>query len=337
MKKSINEVIHLPTSQREGETEEEMKKYEMTWRGFETDKDVPLTGHISSIPQEGDGVDTDKRLMNLVDAAYAEVSKLKQEIRFVDMVERKEKKIGRSLTEEEKKIIFDSAYDHTKRKMEELQYFLSFAEYIPDSKEKSWPKKCHQVYDIAGGPGEIACFLTLEQYLKGNDIRATVIDPVKEYADFSRQIRRYMPAREILKDRVSFQQSIIQELEIPDDALVIAKHPCGELVDILIEKWERSKSPKLVIMTCCQGKAQNCPDFFQRYGFNDQKEWKETCKKSDWTNNENTEKRKQGVEAMRELDSRRISYLKQKGFMVGHIRNEDPRFPKGDVIVVVRK
>jgi hypothetical protein len=97
----------------------------------------------------------------------------------------------------------------------------------------------------------------------------------------------------------------LNEIDIPGGVWV-AKHPCGELSDQIIEKWIRQKdSPMLFLMTCCHGGAQKKP----RYGV-DKKTWRQLCKRSDWTSCNDPKKRRIGQESMDMLDRLRINYIR---------------------------
>ncbi len=163
--------------------------------------------------------------------------------------------------------------------MKELQYLFNYVEF---------PEGCDEIYDVAGGAGDVAIALTLKAYIERQPIKkATIVDPVSEFEKYSELIMNYMPFGKQLKEMVHFQEGVLQDLEFSQNAIVIAKHPCGDLADNLIERWLNSDSPKLVIMTCCQGKAQ---DRNPRYGLSAD-EWKKLCKMSDWTNSQDPKKK----------------------------------------------
>ncbi len=90
----------------------------------------------------------------------------------------------------------------------------------------------------------------------------------------------------------------------------VAKHPCGELADQIIEKWtQRKDSPMLFLMTCCHGGAKKKP----RYGI-DRDTWKQLCSRSDWTADNDPRKREIGQATMDRLDQFRIAYIKRAGY-----------------------
>jgi hypothetical protein len=88
----------------------------------------------------------------------------------------------------------------------------------------------------------------------------------------------------------------------------LAKHPCGTTTDDIIDAWvKRPDASKLILMTCCHGRAQNSP----RYDISPDR-WRQVCRRSDWTNSEDPRKRQEGQKTMDELDALRIRYIQAR-------------------------
>ena len=174
-----------------------------------------------------------------------------------------------------------------------------------------------EIIDIAGGAGDMARVLSEKT---GKPAKVLDINP--------HQLRYVEELNKILDQSVEPVQFDIRKDKIPDGTWV-AKHPCGDLADHIIDSWSKSEgSPELYLMTCCQGMAKNHAN---PYGI-DKEEWKQLCRQSDLTNSNDLEKRKKGQEAMEKLDSARIKYLQDKGFKA-ELRKV-PDTIKGNVIVV---
>jgi len=159
----------------------------------------------------------------------------------------------------------------------------------------------------------------------------SIVDPVAELQSFTEVIVANLPFQADFERAVTRDLRPLQEVSFDKNSVVVAKHACGDLSDSIIENWVESESPMLVIMTCCQDKACNHP---ARYDIT-QDDWKKWCKESSKTNSQSEKKKKQGMEAMTNLDEARVEYLKRHGFDAKLYQTD--QFPKGDVIVAVRK
>jgi hypothetical protein len=174
--------------------------------------------------------------------------------------------------------------------------------------------------------------IATEMQIRGKRLdEVTIVDPVEELEVFNRLIVEELPNAEMLKQTIKYDKRALQEVDLPSEALVVAKHPCGDLTDTILEKWVNSKSPMLVLMTCCQDKAKDQP---ARYNIS-QADWQKWCKESSKTNAPDPKKRAQGMEAMAKLDNARVNYLRRYGFDVELIQTD--KFPKGDVIIAKRR
>ena len=217
--------------------------------------------------------------------------------------------------------------DKVRQKMEELQYMIS----IMDDELRNLPPEVDRVVDMAGGAGDLGLAVSLEMLARGKNLTETdIVDPVEELAVFNRLIVEQLPDANKFKEVIKYKALTLQEAEIPPNAIVVAKHACGDLTDTIIEKWVQSQSPLLVIMTCCQDKAQNQP---ARYNIS-QDDWRQWCKDSSKTNSDDPKKLSQGMDAMTKLDEARVNYLRRYGFDAKLIQTD--KFPKGDVIIARR-
>ena len=217
--------------------------------------------------------------------------------------------------------------DKVKQKMEELQYMIS----IMNDEIRDLPTEIDRIVDMAGGAGDLGLAVSMEMLARGKNLTETdIVDPVEELAVFNRLIVDELPDAEKFKKVIKYKTLTLQEAEIPPDAIVVAKHACGDLTDTIIEKWVQSESPLLVIMTCCQDKAQDQP---ARYNIS-QDDWKKWCKDSSKTNSDDPKKLEQGMEAMTKLDEARVNYLRRYGFDAKLTQTD--KFPKGDVIIARR-
>lgn len=307
------ENIYLPTSRKEGgETAESLRAY------FEIfpllpDKGIDYKNYLNN----------ERAVLRVRDQIFNYIARIKCGVKFVDVVEKRRKeKPDLEITRDEEYNFYMKAIKKTNEKMQELKYLFEFIEF---------PKNCNEIYDVAGGAGDVAIALMSKAFLDGEEIdKITIIDPVSEFKYYAELIMNYIPFGNELKSRIHFQEDVLQNLEIPSNVMVVAKHPCGDLADDLIEKWLNSNSPELIIMTCCQGKAKNKSP---RYGL-EAEEWRNLCKKSDWTNSTDANKKQQGMNAMIELDMKRVEYLRQKGIKVDFHTTD--KFSKGNVIVAKR-
>jgi len=213
------------------------------------------------------------------------------------------------------------------QKMEELHYLTKLMWPFLDS----LPKNVTKVMDMAGGAGDFGMAVGVEMTTRGMPpSEMIIVEPFEELKDFNQIITAELPESEWFQKTVRYDQRSLQEVSIQNDTIVVAKHPCGDLTDAIIEQWVRSESPLLVIMTCYQEKAVGVP---ARYNI-DQKDWDSWCKASGKTNAPDIEKRTQGMEAMTHLDEARVAYLRRHGFQAELIQTD--AFPKGDVIIARR-
>lgn len=267
--------------------------------------------------------------------------KAKQEIDTMDRQLAEMKENPAELTDDEKEKIRAKLEKKVEQKTEELRYML---ESIGPEMERL-PEKVASIMDMAGGAGDLGLAVAAHRLSKGlslKDIR--IIDPFikQESLDmFGKLMIEAMPFREELREKFKPENKTLQEAEISADAAVVAKHPCGDLTDSIITKWIDSKSPLLVIMTCCQDKAA---DKIAPYGI-DQADWTAWCKESAMTNTvlpdssdpkyaKEKEKLERGKAAMLKLDNARVKYLRDQGFDA-ELRTTN-QFPKGDVIIARR-
>jgi hypothetical protein len=214
--------------------------------------------------------------------------------------------------------------------MEELQYIIAILAPIL----KDLPPEVNTVIDMAGGVGDLGLALTYHLMLQNHRINdARIVDPFayQEGFDFlMERILDYIPDGERLRDVVKHYNLGLQDAEIPSGSIVVAKHPCGDLADSIIENWVNSDSDVLAIMTCCQGKAASKP---ARYGFT-QSAWSDLCLTSDQTKEADKRRRDEGVAAMTALDTARRDFLREWFFEAELFQTD--RFPKGDLIVAIR-
>lgn len=254
---------------------------------------------------------------------------------FLDALENKKlekKKKGKPFTEED--FIKEGAKVSRKQhqKVEELRYLNSvFERYM-----ESLPRGTNRIVDVAGGSGDLGLALSTLLLSKGKELEETrIADPFSSsfgFDYFMDTMLDYIPFRDELREKVIHTNESAQEAEMPADAVVVAKHSCGTLSDDIIERWaSSSKSPMLMIMTCCHNKAVGEP---ARYGMG-QSEWDKLCKETGKASNEDPKKRAEGMAALTQLDKARIAYLERRGFDA--VLTQTDEFPMGDVIVVRRK
>lgn len=214
------------------------------------------------------------------------------------------------------------------QKMEELKYMIS----LMGDELDSLPPEVDRIVDMAGGAGDLGLAVSMEMMVRGRKLNQTeIVDPEEDLALYNKLLVQELPDSEEFKKVVRFEMKTLQEAEIPDNAVVVAKHACGDLTDTIIEKWVQSESPLLIIMTCCQEKAADRP---ARYNI-PQDDWKKWCRESSKTNSPgNARKIAEGMDAMTKLDTARVSYLRRYGFEAKLVQTD--KFPKGDVIIARR-
>ncbi|MDO8572020.1 MAG: methyltransferase [bacterium] len=218
--------------------------------------------------------------------------------------------------------------EKVEQKMEELRYMMD----IIRPTLKTLPDSVNKVMDMAGGAGDLGMAVTMEMLATDKPLKEThIVEPFAELQVFNRIILNELPRAEEFKKIITYDLETVQEAVIPADAIVVAKHACGDLTDAIIEEWVESESPLLAIMTCCQDKAKDQP---ARYGIS-QDEWEHLCRVSGKTGDTNPAHRAKGMEAMTRLDEARVAYLQRHGFEAELIQTD--KFPKGDVIIARRK
>lgn len=236
---------------------------------------------------------------------------------------------------------FEKINDKIEQKVDELKYLMS----IFQNEAKHFDGNDAVILDMAGGAGDLGLAAAVTAIASGKPPKEVrIVDPFSYRVGldiYTNVIVDYLPFREDLHEKVVHTNETIQEANIPDNAIMMAKHPCGDLADSLIERWMQSESPLLMIMTCCQDKACGKP---ARYNIA-QEDWNHWCKNSSRTNiapdraqphyEDQKMKLESGMEAMRQIDQARVDYLKRLGFEAELHQNTD--FPKGNVIVARRK
>ncbi len=158
------------------------------------------------------------------------------------------------------------------------------------------------VLDLACGTGDIAILAAL----RGQETFGVELD--------SSQVRMGNFYAQQLGVAVDIRQLNLVQDALPVAKHWVAKHPCARnmaLPDEIIARWvQDSNATDLVCMTCCQGKAQDC---FPGYSGISSDEWKQFCKISDWTNNDDQEKQKKGQRAMDAIDRLRVGVIREQG------------------------
>ncbi len=274
------------------------------------------------------------------------ISWIKGHIIFLDAVrfanQKRRLKSKPLLNDQEKYKLAKKILKKSRQKVEELRYLSRVV--IPSL--NSLPKEVNKVIDMAGGVGDFGLLVGVELFTLGHKLdEIIIVDPFSKvglFDEFCKMVLDYIPFGKELKDILVHSDKTIQEYEIDDNSIVIAKHPCGDLADWIIEKWINSKSPLLVIMTCCQDKACGKP---ARYGLS-QVEWDTLCRQSAMTNivlpepgstnyTKLKNKLERGIESMYKLDSARLHFLQSMGFDATLFTNK--KFPKGNVIIAKRK
>ncbi len=219
-----------------------------------------------------------------------------------------------------------------RQKVDELRYLNKvFEDYID-----KLPEGVNRFIDMAGGSGDLGLALSTLMLSRGKELKETIIaDPFSSSAGldyFMDTMLDYLPFKDELREKVVHTNEYVQEVDLPEDSVVVAKHSCGTLTDSIIDRWCDSKSPILMIMTCCHNKAIGES---ARYGMS-QKEWDTLCKETGKaTNQDNPKVREAGMAALTKLDNARIAYLKRRGFDA--VLTQTDEFPMGDVIIVQRK
>ena len=262
----------------------------------------------------------------------------------VDNINKKRKEKGKSiLNEEERSHNYKKVSEKVSQKMEELKYMMSVIEPELGKLNKDKPVN---IMDMAGGAGDLALAVSINVIAKGMELgEVQIVDPFSKIAEldhFTKLMFDYIPQGDLLREKIKHTNESIQEAEIIEDAIVVAKHSCGDLADSIIEKWVQSTSPLLVIMTCCQDKACGLP---ARYNIS-QENWNKWCKESSRTNvvlpletskkyDKLKGKLESGKKAMTSLDQARVEYLRRHGFDAELMQTD--KFPKGDVIIARRK
>ncbi len=309
----LGQKIYHPTSISKGQSGQETK-LKGTHRIIEGDVPEDLS-------------EKEKRRENF----YNKLAFLKSRVIFRDRAnilirKMREKKQGR-ITNDTLDATASQTQEKIVQKMDELKYMIS----LMNEELDNLPPNIRRVIDMAGGAGDLGLAVSMELLARNKKLDETnIVDPVEDLAIFNRLIVEQLPDSDQFKKIVKYKTQTLQEAEIPSDALVVAKHSCGDLTDTIIERWVQSESPLLIIMTCCQDKAKDQP---ARYNIS-QDDWRKWCKDSSKTNSEDVKKRAQGMEAMTKLDEARVSYLRRFGFDAQLIQTD--MFPKGDVIIARR-
>lgn len=307
-----------------------------------------LRSHLEeTIPGEEITPSTSTEILSLREEFYRGMHWIKSHVIALDVLDdanaKKEKKGKGALTEEEKMALYRKVETKMGQKMDELRFLMDI---IGNEIEKLPEGEKFTIEDMAGGAGDLGLAVATYMIAKGKNLDKTkIIDPFSKYArldTFTDFILDHIPFQKELRGNVFHTNESIQQAKIDDNAIVVAKHPCGDLADLIIEKWVASESPMLVIMTCCQDKACGCP---ARYDIA-QSDWNNWCRDSSRTNVELPDpsekgyakmkaKLESGKESMTKLDTARVEYLRRHGFDA-QLLNTD-KFPKGDVIIARRK
>jgi hypothetical protein len=245
---------------------------------------------------------------------------------------------GKPLADTDVDLLSRKTWDKMEQKIDELRHVTGLIREDLDA----LPKHIRRVVDMAGGAGDLGLAITTEILSRGKEVdQVEIVDPQEGVAEFMHTMIDHLPFRDTLEHIAVHNTGYLQDAKITPDTLVVAKHACGTLTDDILEQWRDSKSPMLVAMTCCQGKAAEHP---ARYGFS-QKEWEQLCADSDLTNTQIPEtpgkardralKRLEvGNAAMKKIDMARVEYLRRHGFKA-ELSTTD-KFPKGDVIIARR-
>lgn len=273
-------------------------------------------------------------LVRLKDQFYHGLAHIKSHVIFLDTMDalrRRKAEKEREVTAADVEATSAKVERKVEQKMDELRHMLAVMEpYL-----RKLPPDAGTVMDMAGGAGDLGLAVGTHLLAEGRRLdQVRIIDPFAQPMAldvFTDMIIDHLPFREELRERVVHTNLPVQEAKIPRDAVVVAKHACGTLSDDIIERWVRSESPLLVIMTCCHDKAKDEP---ARYDL-PQEEWQRLCRISSKTNDSKRERWQQGMEAMTALDEARVRYLQRFGVEAKLIQTD--KFPKGDVIVAWRR
>ncbi|MDP3955969.1 MAG: methyltransferase [bacterium] len=226
----------------------------------------------------------------------------------------------------------EKSIDKQLQKIEEVKHMMSEMRESLASLRGS----AKRVVDCAGGAGDLGLAVAMEMRLLGHSVEEVRVLELPgwvgdDYRRFNEMIIKELPESSWFTSIVRYDLKKLQEAKLPDDAVVVAKHACGDLTDSIILKWTTdSHSPFLCVMTCCQDKAAKRA---APYGIS-QTDWTQWCHESAKTNSPKPDVRQAGIDAMLHLDESRVSYLKRYG-MQATLSTTD-KFPKGDVICAVR-
>ena len=317
---ALGHTRYKPTSSDESESHTE------EWRklGF-------LRRSPGGLPGEAGG---SKEMVRVMDDFYTKLAYIKGQVVYLDalaLLRKKKAAKNKEVTPEEAGDLAVKTEQKMEQKMEELRHLINLAAPQFDR----LPPDIDVVIDMAGGAGDLGLAVSAELLASGRELKeGRIVDPFARtcgldyFMDFSID---YLPFSEELREKVHQTHETLQESEITPDAIVVAKHACGDLSDSIIEKWVDSDSPMLVMMTCCQEKAAHKP---ARYDI-PQADWEKWCKDSGKTNDPNGKQYRVGMEAMTKLDTARVQYLRRHGFEAE--LHQTNKFPKGDVIIARRK
>jgi len=222
-------------------------------------------------------------MIRVKDLFYDQLRYVKSTVKSMDAVEAAEKmkaQSGKTLKEKDKEKIVMKEWRKMDQKADELIHLIDAMKEdlsgLPASEQTV-------VMDMAGGAGDLGLAVSMQMLAEGRGLKETrIVDPFAKKMGldhFMGLIIDASPFRSELKEKVRQTNEPLQEAEITPDALVVAKHACGTLSDDILEKWVRSESPMVCLMTCCQEKAA---DYSPRYGFS-RAEWKMLCKDSGGT------------------------------------------------------
>lgn len=226
---------------------------------------------------------TSTAMIRLKDYFYDQMNFVKGMVKSLDAVEAAEKmkaRSGKALKEKDKEKIAMKEFHKMDQKIDELRHLI---DAMKDDLSRLPDEETTTVMDMAGGAGDLGLAVSVQMLAEGRGLKETrIVDPFagKMGLDhFMGLIIDASPFRDELKEKVHQTYEPLQEAEITPDALVVAKHACGTLSDDILEKWVRSDSPMVCLMTCCQEKAA---EYSPRYGFT-RAEWKMLCKDSGGT------------------------------------------------------
>jgi hypothetical protein len=316
--KALGHMVYHPTSMKEeyNEISPEITAFRESMR----EQFGPILKNLPVAPEQAP----------LSERFYPALTRIKLQEIFEDAAvalrEERHKK-GREVTEEDLKKLWPKLIEKQKQKMEELKYICGiFAPQIPDL-----PPRATRVVDMCGGAGDLGLAIAMTMLEHVRPLKeALIVDSEDGLDAFFDTIIRNLPQSEDFQRIGRHQTAMVQEAPITENDIVVAKHACGTLTDSIMENWVNSKSPMLIIMTCCQEKASYEP---ARYDIS-QEDWTRWCKLSGGTNSTNPKKLAEGIDAMTKLDTARVDYLKRHGFEASLFQNR--AFPKGDVIIARR-